>query len=303
MNLPKKVQIVEVGPRDGFQNIKTFIETKHKLEIIDSLEKAGCDKIEITSFVNPKWIPQMIDSKEVCETCVKKKNRKYEIIVLCPNKKGIENAVSSGAKVISVVISVSEAHNKANVNRTVAESFNELEEMVYKYPYIKFRLDLATVFGCPFGEEIKPERVSELIERAKKLGIDEIMLADTVGLGNPVLVENILKQVKKQVGTDDIILHIHDTRGMGLANMLIALQLGFSIFETSIGGLGGCPFAPGAAGNVATEDFVNMLNGMGIAHNIHLEKLYNSLDLINQYVDVKINNSHMYSVYKSKCSL
>ncbi|BBA52404.1 hydroxymethylglutaryl-CoA lyase [Fusobacterium varium] len=303
MNLPKKVQIVEVGPRDGFQNIKTFIETKHKLEIIDSLEKAGCDKIEITSFVNPKWIPQMIDSKEVCETCVKKKDQKYEIIVLCPNKKGIENAVSSGAKVISVVISVSEAHNKANVNRSVAESFNELEEMVYKYPYIKFRLDLATVFGCPFGEEIKPERVSELIERAKKLGINEIMLADTVGLGNPALVENILKQVKKQVGTDGIILHIHDTRGMGLANMLIALQLGFSIFETSIGGLGGCPFAPGAAGNVATEDFVNMLNGMGIAHNIHLEKLYNSLDLINQYVNVKINNSHMYSVYKSKCSL
>ncbi|WP_462427688.1 hydroxymethylglutaryl-CoA lyase [Fusobacterium varium] len=303
MNLPKKVQIVEVGPRDGFQNIKTFIETKHKLEIIDSLEKAGCDKIEITSFVNPKWIPQMIDSKEVCETCVKKKDRKYEIIVLCPNKKGIENAVSSGAKVISVVISVSEAHNKANVNRSVAESFNELEEMVYKYPYIKFRLDLATVFGCPFGEEIKSERVSELIERAKKLGINEIMLADTVGLGNPALVENILKQVKKQVGTDGIILHIHDTRGMGLANMLIALQLGFSIFETSIGGLGGCPFAPGAAGNVATEDFVNMLNGMGIAHNIHLEKLYNSLDLINQYVNVKINNSHMYSVYKSKCSL
>ena len=303
MNLPKKVQIVEVGPRDGFQNIKTFIETKHKLEIIDSLEKAGCDKIEITSFVNPKWIPQMIDSKEVCETCVKKKDRKYEIIVLCPNKKGIENAVSSGAKVISVVISVSEAHNKANVNRSVAESFNELEEMVYKYPYIKFRLDLATVFGCPFGEEIKSERVSELIERAKKLGINEIMLADTVGLGNPALVENILKQVKKQVGTDGIILHIHDTRGMGLANMIIALQLGFSIFETSIGGLGGCPFAPGAAGNVATEDFVNMLNGMGIAHNIHLEKLYNSLDLINQYVDVKINNSHMYSVYKSKCSL
>jgi len=303
MNLPKKVQIVEVGPRDGFQNIKTFIETKHKLEIIDSLEKAGCDKIEITSFVNPKWIPQMVDSKEICETCVKKKDRKYEIIVLCPNKKGIENAVSSGAKVISVVISVSEAHNKANVNRSVAESFDELEEMVYKYPYIKFRLDLATVFGCPFGEEIKPERVSELIERAKRLGINEIMLADTVGLGNPVLVENILTQVKKQVGTDGIILHIHDTHGMGLANMLIALQLGFSIFETSIGGLGGCPFAPGAAGNVATEDFVNMLNGMGINHNIHLEKLYNSLDLINQYVDVKINNSHMYHVYKSKCSL
>ncbi len=168
MNLPEKVQIVEVGPRDGFQNIKTFIETKHKLEIIDSLEEAGCNKIEVTSFVNPKWIPQMIDSKEICETCVKKNERKYEVIVLCPNKKGIENAISSGAEVISVVISVSETHNKANVNRTVEESFKELEEMVYKYPNMKFRLDLATVFGCPFGEEIKPERVSELIEKAKK---------------------------------------------------------------------------------------------------------------------------------------
>lgn len=302
MNLPSKVEIVEVGPRDGFQIIKTPIATEHKLEIIDSLAKAGCDKIEVTSFVNPKWIPQMFDSKEVCRECADKKDRGYEVLVLCPNRKGVENAIASGAEVVSVVISVSEAHNKANVNRTVEESFLEFEQMIKDFPQIKFRLDLATVFGCPFGEKIRPERVAELISRARKAGCHKIMLADTVGVGNPKQVESILRSVKEQVGTEDIILHIHDTRGMGLANMLVALELGYTTYETAIAGLGGCPFAPGAAGNVATEDFVNMLNGMGIEHNLNLDKLNEALDLVEKYVDSKIN-SHMYSVYKSKCSI
>jgi len=300
MNLPKKVKIIEVGPRDGFQNIDAFIETKHKLEIIDALEDAGLKNIQITSFVNPKWIPQMRDAKEICETCVNKEGRKYKIYVLCPNRRGVENAIAAKAEVISIVASVSEAHNKANINSSVEESFLGLEETAKAFPDAKFRLDLATVFGCPFGEEIKTERIIELVKRARKAGISEVLLADTVGMGNPVLVEEILTKVKDEIGIEGIILHIHDTRGMGLANMLTAMQLGYDTFETAIGGLGGCPFAPGAAGNVSTEDFINMLNSMRIEHDVDIEKLYKALELIDEYVDVEIKNSHMYSVYKSK---
>jgi len=300
MNLPQKVEIIEVGPRDGFQNIGTFIETKHKLEIIDALEEAGLKKIQVTSFVNPKWIPQMKDAKEVCETCVNKEERKYKVYVLCPNKRGVELAVASESDVITIVISVSEAHNKANINSTVEDSFLELEEIVKAFPDIKFRLDLATVFGCPFGKEIRIDRIIELIKRARQIGVSEIMLADTVGMGNPLLIEEVLTKVEEEIGREKIILHIHDTRGMGLANMLTAMQLGFDTFETSIGGLGGCPFAPGAAGNVATEDFVNMLDSLKIEHNIDIEKLYKAVELVDKYVDAEIKNSHMYSVYKAQ---
>lgn len=302
MNLPEKVEIIEVGPRDGFQNVKTPIETRHKLEIINALSESGFNKIEITSFVNPKWIPQMFDSKEVCRTCAKDKMRKYEILTLCPNRRGVENAIAAGAEVVSIVISVSEAHNKANVNRTVEESFCDFEKMIKEFPNIKFRLDLATVFGCPFGEEIKIERVLELINRARRAGCLEIMLADTIGVANPKQVYEILSVIKKEIGTENIILHMHDTRGMGLANMLVAMELGYTTFETAIAGLGGCPFAPGAAGNVATEDFVNMLNEMGISHNIDINKLYNALDLVDKYVDANIT-SRMSSVHASKCAV
>ncbi|MDR1835233.1 MAG: hydroxymethylglutaryl-CoA lyase, partial [Fusobacteriaceae bacterium] len=170
MNLPNKIRILEVGPRDGFQNLKTFIETKHKIEIIDALAGAGLQSIEATSFVNPKWVPQMADAKEVCAYCAQRVDKTYELAVLVPNGKGVENALAAGAEKITMVISVSEAHNKANVNRTVEESFQEFEKIVKTYPNGRFRLALATVFGCPFGEEIRTERVTELLKRAKDTG-------------------------------------------------------------------------------------------------------------------------------------
>jgi hydroxymethylglutaryl-CoA lyase len=298
MDLPKQVSIVEVGPRDGFQNISTFVETEDKINIIKSLATAGLKRIEVTSFVNPKWIPQMKDAKDVVKQ-LKDEDLDMDLIALVPNRKGAENAIDSGVDTIGFVVSVSDAHNKANVNRTVDESFKDFLDLVEEYPNSTFRLCLATVFGCPFDEKIDLERVSNIINIARSKGVSEILLADTIGVANPLQMHKILSDIKKQVGTENITLHIHDTRGMGMANILVALELGYTSIETSIAGLGGCPFAPGAAGNVATEDLVNMLNGMNIQHNVDLELLKKSLELIKDNVDAPIT-SHMGSIFSNE---
>lgn len=298
MDLPKQVSIVEVGPRDGFQNISTFVETEDKINIIKSLATAGLKRIEVTSFVNPKWISQMKDAKDVVKQ-LKDEDLDMDLIALVPNRKGAENAIDSGVDTIGFVVSVSDAHNKANVNRTVDESFKDFLDLVEEYPNSTFRLCLATVFGCPFDEKIDLERVSNIINIARSKGVSEILLADTIGVANPLQMHKILSDIKKQVGTQNITLHIHDTRGMGMANILVALELGYTSIETSIAGLGGCPFAPGAAGNVATEDLVNMLNGMNIQHNVDLELLKKSLELIKDNVDAPIT-SHMGSIFSNE---
>lgn len=303
MKLPKQVSVVEVGPRDGFQNIDTFIETKDKLDIIKSLAKSGVKRIEVTSFVNPKWIPQMGDAQEVVKS-IKDEGLDIDVIALVPNRRGAENAIAANVDTIGFVVSVSEAHNKANVNRTVEESFKEFIELVEEHPDNNFRLCLATVFGCPFNEKIDLTRVSNLINQAREKGVNEILLADTIGVANPLQMHEIISDIKEEVGTENITLHIHDTRGMGMANILVALELGYTSIETSIAGLGGCPFAPGAAGNVATEDLVNMLNGMDIGHGIDLESLKETLKLIDDNVEAPIT-SHMGSILlneKDECN-
>ncbi|MDW7668386.1 MAG: hydroxymethylglutaryl-CoA lyase [Bacillota bacterium] len=282
MNM-KEVNIIEVAPRDGFQIIEKFIETEKKLKIIDMLISSGIQKMQVTSFVNPKAVPQMKDAREV----VKKSIEKYpdfEFTALIPNYKGGELAVDSGIKELSYVISASESHNMENVRRTVDESFDELKRIREDFKDIKIKLDIATTFGCPFEGEIDINKVLKMIYTGLDMGIDEIFLADTIGVANPKQIKEVISVVKKEFKEIDFGLHLHDTEGMGLANIYASSELGINKFESAVGGLGGCPFAPGAAGNVATEDLVNMFEKMGVRTNISLSKLLKTTDYIKKNV-------------------
>ena len=291
MNIPKDITLIEVGPRDGFQNIDKFIPTDLKLNIIDELVKSGFKKIQITSFVHPKAIPQMKDSKEVALTATEK-YKDVTFVALVPNLYGAKTAYESGIRNISCVISASETHNKENINRTVDESFDELRKIRSQFPDLNIKLDIATAFGCPFEGIIPIEQIFKMIETALEIGIDQVFLADTIGIGNPSQVDKILKQVSEKFPENSFGLHMHDTRGMGLSNILVALQNGFKTFESAIGGLGGCPFAPGAAGNIATEDLINMLEEMGISTGIDLKKLVEITSTIKNSIKPDLT-SHM----------
>ena len=294
MNLPAEVQIVEVGPRDGFQSIKEWIPTELKLEIITSLIEANLRKIEVTSFVHPKAIPQMQDARDVVKEVLDKYDDE-DIIALVPNLVGAETAWKAGIKQITYVISASERHNMENVRRTVEESFAELKSLKERIPDLQIKLDVATVFGCPFLGHIPVEQVYKMIDNGLAIGVDEICLCDTIGIANPKQVGDMLTKIRDRYPDRVFSLHLHDTRGMGLANTLVALQKGITIFESAIGGLGGCPFAPGAAGNIATEDLVHMLEQMGIKTNIQLPKLLETAQLIKNKINPNLTG-HMVNV-------
>lgn len=284
MKLPEKVTVIEVGPRDGFQNVKDFITTEDKIRIIELLRNAGVTAVEVTSFVHPKAVPQMADAKEVAEK-VREKFPDLRAIALVPNERGAKNAWECGIKEVSYVISASEAHNQANVRRTVKESLEELGKIRQAVPELKVRLDIATAFGCPYAGKISQEQVFALMEEAKDFGIQEIVLCDTIGIADPVRVAGLAKAVKKRYPEFIYTMHLHNTRGQGLANILAAMQNGITSFETSVGGLGGCPFAPGAAGNAATEDFLNMLDYMGVESGIAGEEYLKAV----AYVKAKVH--------------
>lgn len=291
MIFPEKVEILEVCPRDGFQNVLDFIPTEKKIEIVKSLVDADFKRIEVGSFVSPKAIPQMADSKDVIAAVREyAKGKDLTFVSLVPNARGVENAIEAKSDQITYVISVSEAHNKANVNRTVAESKEQYEILIQEYKaQVDFRLGLATTFGCPFGEDITVDRVMRMVEWALKLGTKEILMADTVGLGNPKKVDTIMKAVTEEFGPENFIMHLHDTRGLALANSITAMQYGITKFESAAGGLGGCPFAPGASGNVATEDLYYMLSEMGIETGINIEKVYEAIDKIKENVHANLS--------------
>lgn len=298
MNLPKKVNVIEVGPRDGFQNVKDFIKTEDKIEIIKQIVDAGAKHIEITSFVHPKWVPQMKDASEVVKA-VKEytKDKDVELIALAPNKYGALKAKEAGVHTITYVISASEAHNKKNVNRTIEESFNELEEIRKELGNVKFRLALATTFGCPFNEKVPVGRIIDMAKRGLSMGADKILLADTIGIASPLEVKNIIGEITKYINPSNFVTHFHDTRGMGLANTLVALEENITQFESAVGGLGGCPFAPGAAGNIATEDLINMLHSMSVETGINSGKINEAISLVREKVNAPVA-SHMSSLCK-----
>jgi len=300
MDCNKKIQIIDVGPRDGFQNVKSFIDTPTKLAIIDGLYQSGIRVIEVTSFVSPKAIPQMVDAADVAKAVIA---RYVDLrpIALVPNLRGAENAFESGIREVVCVISASEAHNSANVNRTIDESLASLNTIIKALPTMQVRLDVATAFGCPFSGKVPEENVLHLVEAATKLGVQGITLCDTIGVANPAQVRSLLAAMQREFPATSLALHFHNTRGMGLANICVAAEMGVRDFETSAGGLGGCPFAPGSEGNTATEDTVHMLHEMGYETGIDLDKLLGTVQCIADHVDAPLTGK-MLGVHKSTCS-
>ncbi len=298
--LPAKVEITEVGPRDGFQNVKTFIPTADKVAIIEGLIAAGLKKFELTSFVSPKAIPQLADAAEVCRTILAKYGDQIQGSALVPNLRGAQSAWDAGIREVACVISVSASHNRANINRTHDESLADLAKMIESLPGMTVRVDLATAFACPFEGWTSLDAVGILAEKIQKLGVTKIVLADTIGVATPDRVHALSAYMRQRFPKIDLALHLHDTRGMGLSNTLAGLMAGITTFETSIAGLGGCPFAPGAAGNTATEDMVNMLRDMNIATGVSREKLIDVVALVGEKVDAPIN-SHLAKAKLYEC--
>jgi hydroxymethylglutaryl-CoA lyase len=270
---PSKVTVYEVGPRDGLQNEARPIATADKIALIDMLSETGLRKIEITSFVNPKWIPQLADGGEVAQRIQRKEGVDYTCLV--PNARGLERALGSGMKEVAVFLSASETHNKKNVNKTIAETLTAFEEVIApaKAAGARVRAYVSTVFGCPYEGKVDPKAVVSLVKELRSRGVYQISLGDTIGVGTPIQVKSVLEQVLEVAPISELALHFHDTRGTALANVLMGLQLGIDTIDSAVGGLGGCPYAPGASGNLATEDLVYMLHGMGIDTGIDLESL------------------------------
>ena len=282
-----KVKVVEIGPRDGFQNVKEFIPTETKLKIIDGVIEAGYKKVQITSFVSPKAIPQMKDAKEVAEKVLEKYSGKdIDFFALVPNFYGARLAAEVGLKEITPVMSLSETHNKNNVKRTKEESLEELRKIRDAFPDIKITQDIATVFGCPFEGEMKSvDPLLELIGKMREIGIHAFTLCDTIGVAYPTLIEKVFTAVKKEFPEDEFNVHIHDTRNMGILNSLTAIKCGADSVQAAIGGLGGCPFAPGATGNTSSEDLVYMLNKCGYETGIDFDKLLETAKYAHQEID------------------
>lgn len=272
-SLPERVSVYEVSPRDGLQNERVTVPTGDKLRLIDALAAAGLQRIEITSFVSPKWIPQLADADEVAEHASAPPGVRFS--ALCPNIKGLERAKAAGLQEIAVFMSASETHNRKNINHTIRETLSELEKVVPQAEASGMRVRgyVSTVWGCPYEGAVDVEKAHEVAHRLVGMGCYQVSLGDTIGCGTPRQTATIVERMLQDIPSEKIALHMHDTRGTALANILTGLSLGIRDFDSSVGGLGGCPYAPGAAGNVATEDLVYMLHGMGIETGIDLEKL------------------------------
>jgi hydroxymethylglutaryl-CoA lyase len=286
--LPSSVRVTDITGRDGFQNITEWIPTETKTAVLDLIAAAGVAKMEITSFVSPKAIPQMADAVQIVAH-VRENFPHVAIVALAPNLRGAENAAKAGVPEISYVISASAAHNKANINRTHEESLNDLASITAAFPDLKINLSMSTVFGCPFNGETPVTQVLWLLGEAIGRGAKSVSLCDTIGVANPVQVKHVIAALKEKHPDFPMALHLHDTHGMGLANTLAALEAGVDCFETAVGGLGGCPFAPGAAGNTSTEDMGNMLHRMGIGTGIDLEKLLQAAGVVKEKINPGIS--------------
>ena len=267
------IHIQEVIPRDGFQIEKNFVPTDEKIKLIDRLSECGLSKIEVTSFVSPKAVPNLRDAEEVVTSIKRNPNLTY--VALIPNVRGADRAIAAKIDEINLVMSASATHNRKNVNRTNEASLNGFKEIMehLKGTNIKVNGSVATSFGCPFEGEISEDTVQHYIDTYLAMGMDSITLADTTGMANPVQVKRLVKKVMKQIGEVPLTLHFHNTRGMGLANVVAAIEAGATRFDASLGGIGGCPFAPGATGNICTEDLVHMLMEMEIETAVELDKL------------------------------
>lgn len=273
MQLPKRVQIKEVGPRDGLQNEKAFISTANKIRLIDQLSETGLDYIEVTSFVHPKWIPQLADAVDVLKDIKRKANVTYAALV--PNAKGLERALEANVDEVSVFMSASEGHNQSNINKSIDDTYPILKEVVDGALAAgkTVRGYISTVIACPYDGNTEPAQVVRVAEKLFDMGIAEISLGDTIGVGVPTQVDALLTEMLRHFKADQLAMHFHDTRGTALANVVTSLSHGITKFDSAIGGLGGCPYAKGASGNVATEDLLYLLHEMGIETGVQLERI------------------------------
>lgn len=271
-DMANKIEILEVGPRDGFQNLNQYIALEDKIKIIDDLITAGVKRIQHSSFVNPRVLPQFEDSVELTKLLLKKYPN-FDFVPLVPNFHGARTAYDLGIKKISYVMSLSGSHNKANINRTHEESFKVLKDIINTYKNLSICVDLATTFGCPFEGKFSNEDILKFVGRISNTGVKEITLADTIGIANPKQVREVIKALKREYPNINFRIHMHDTRNMGMVNTLVAIECGITDIDSSLGGLGGCPFVPDATGNVATEDMVYMLNEMGYDTGIDFRKI------------------------------
>ncbi len=272
-NLPAQVKIVEVGPRDGLQNEATPICASDKILLIEKLSDAGIEYIESGSFVSPKWVPQMATSTEVFEKVNRKKGVTYA--ALTPNMRGFEGAMSVNVDEVAIFGAASESFSQKNINCSIEESLERFAPIMLaaKNANVKVRGYVSCVLGCPYEGDIAPEQVANVAEQLFKMGCYEISLGDTIGVGTPTNVTKMLQAVSARVPTDKLAVHFHDTYGQALTNIYAALQMGIKVVDSAIAGLGGCPYAKGASGNVATEDVVYMLNGLGIKTAIDFDQL------------------------------
>ncbi|KAB2006603.1 hypothetical protein ERO13_D11G322000v2 [Gossypium hirsutum] len=283
-NLPAHVKIVEVGPRDGLQNEKEIVPTSTKVQLIKMLVSSGLTVVEATSFVSPKWVPQLADAKDVMDAIRNIQGARFP--VLTPNLKGFEAAVSAGANEVAIFASASESFSKSNINCSIEDSLARFRDVVSAAREISLpvRGYVSCVVGCPVEGIVPPSKVAYVAKQLFDMGCSEISLGDTIGVGTPGTVIPMLENVMNVVPIDNLAVHFHDTYAQALSNILTSLQMGISTVDSSVSGLGGCPYAKGASGNVATEDVVYMLNGLGIETNVDLEKLLVAGDFICKHL-------------------
>jgi hydroxymethylglutaryl-CoA lyase len=272
-HLPPEVSIYEVSPRDGLQNEAAPIPLEGKRELILSLVQAGLKRIELTSFVSPRWVPQLADAEELARAVPAPPGVTFS--ALCPNAKGLERARAVGLQEIAVFLSASETHNRKNTNKSIEQSFDAFAEVVPPALEhgMRVRAYVSTVWGCPYEGNVDPRRALDIARRLVDLGCYQISLGDTIGVGTPLQTREIVSLFLAELPQEKLALHFHDTRGTALANALVGLELGIRDFDASVAGVGGCPYAPGAAGNLATEDLVYMLEGMGVRTGVNLDWL------------------------------
>ncbi|MGH8271432.1 MAG: hydroxymethylglutaryl-CoA lyase [Gammaproteobacteria bacterium] len=284
-NYPPFVKIVEVGPRDGLQNEKQIVPAATKIEFIDRLSQSGLRTIEATSFVSPKWIPQLADGDEVFSGIEKRPGVAYSVLV--PNEKGMQRALDAGAKEVSIFTAASESFNQKNINASIAESierFKPVMALAAKHD-IRVRGYVSTVIACPYEGAIAPEAVAKVAKVLVAIGCYEISLGDTIGVGTPLKAQKMLAAAAAEVSMEKLAVHFHDTYGQALANILACLEMGVAVVDSSVSGLGGCPYAKGATGNVATEDVLYMLNGMGIETGVNMDKLLEAGSFISEALE------------------
>lgn len=286
-NLPRKVKIVEVGPRDGLQNEKENVSAPVKIELVDRLSRAGFANIEAASFVSPKWVPQMATSSEVMAGIARRPGTIYS--ALTPNMQGFEAALAAGAGEVVIFGAASEAFSQRNINCSIAESIARFEPVAKaaKANGLRLRASISTAFGCPYQGEVPLDAVADVVARMRDLGCDEIDIADTIGVSTPRKTQAVMLRAAQEFPLERLSGHFHDTYGQALANIYASMEVGVAIFHSSVAGLGGCPYAKGATGNVASEDVLYMMHGLGIETGVDLDQVVDAGQFISQHLGRK----------------